>query len=333
MSTPPLADLLSTLRVVRLPLRTRFRGVTEREIAYISGPVGVGEFAPFLEYEPVEASRWLASAIEAAYVGWPDPVRATIPVNATIPAVSAAEVPGVLHRYDGCTTAKIKVAEPGQTLQDDLDRVAAVRDAMGARAKIRVDANGGWSVDQAADALGKLAVYDLEYAEQPCATVEELRDLRMTLARNGIDVRVAADESIRKAEDPIRVAQLDAADVVVVKVAPLAGVQHALDVVAECGLPAVVSSALDSSVGIRAGLALAAALPQLEHACGLGTLGLFEADVVNESLVPVGGAIALRDVEPDPELLERYAAPAGRQGWWRERVGACHEVLRSGERA
>lgn len=329
MSLPPLADLLASLRVVRLPLRTRFRGVTEREIGYVAGPFGVGEFAPFLEYAPPEASRWLAAAVEAAYDGWPVPVRDAVPVNATVPAVAAADVAGVLARYDGCGTAKIKVAEPGQDLTDDLDRVAAVRDLMGSRARLRVDANGGWSLDQATRALTQLAAYGLEYAEQPCATVEELRDLRMSLARNGSDVAVAADESIRKAEDPLRVARLEAADLVVVKVAPLGGVRQALDVVADCGLPAVVSSALDSSVGIRAGLALAAALPQLDHACGLATLGLFDADVVTNSLVPHGGSIALRDVVPEPGLLERYAAPPERVEWWSERVRACYETLLS----
>ena len=170
-------------------------------------------------------------------------------------------MPEVLARFDGCTTAKVKVAERGQTLDDDVDRVAAVRSAMGPSARIRVDANGGWDVETATEALGRLTAYDLEYAEQPCATVEELVELRTALARNGIDVLIAADESIRKAEDPIRVARLGAADIVVVKVAPLGGVARALEIVEACGLPAVVSSALDTSVGIAAGVALAAALP------------------------------------------------------------------------
>ncbi|WP_392425324.1 o-succinylbenzoate synthase [Barrientosiimonas humi] len=327
MSVFDVEQLVLDMRVVQLPLRTRFRGVTEREIALFPGPFGWGEFGPFLEYASAESSRWLASAIEAAHVGWPEPVRGSVQVNATVPAVAAAEVAGLLARYDGTRTAKVKVAEPGQRLSDDLDRVAAVREAMGPDARIRVDANGGWSVEQATDALGRLAAYGLEYAEQPCATVEELRDLRITLARNGIDVPVAADESIRKAEDPLRVARLEAADVIVVKVAPLGGVRRALDVVAETGLPAVVSSALDSSVGIRAGLALAAALPRLDHACGLATLGLFDGDVATESLVPQGGSIPLRSVEPDPELLDRWAAPDHRRAWWADRVRAAYALL------
>ena len=259
-------------------------------------------------------------------MGWPDPVRASVPVNATVPAVPAGEVAGILQRYDGCATAKVKVAERGQRLQDDVDRVAAVRDAMGPAARIRVDANGGWNVAEATDALRRLAAYGLEYAEQPCASVEELASLRITLARNGIDVLVAADESIRRAEDPMRVVREEAADVIVVKVAPLGGVRAALDVARECGLPTVVSSALDTSVGIRAGLALAAALPELPFACGLGTIELMAGDVSHDSLVPVAGSIALRDLTIDPVLLDCWQAPADREQWWRERVTRCHRV-------
>ena len=199
---PGLAEVLATLSVVQIPMRVRFRGVTVREVAVIHGPKGWGEFSPFPEYDDAEASRWLSAAIEAGWVGWPDPVRMSIPVNATVPAVSAREVARILARYDGCTTAKVKVAEQGQRLEVDVDRVAAVRDVMGSAARIRVDANGGWTVAEATEALSRLAAYGLEYAEQPCASVEELSSLRVALARNGIDVLVAADESIRKAVGP-----------------------------------------------------------------------------------------------------------------------------------
>jgi o-succinylbenzoate synthase len=329
MTPPPPPDpeeVLATLSVVQIPMRVRFRGVTVREAALIHGPEGWGEFAPFPEYDDVESSRWLAAALEAGWVGWPDPVRASVPVNATVPAVPAAEVAGILGRYDGCATAKVKVAELGQGVQEDVDRVAAARDAMGPAARIRVDANGGWSVAEATDALRRLAAYGLEYAEQPCASVEELASLRITLARNGIDVLVAADESIRKAEDPMRVVREQAADVIVVKVAPLGGVRAALHVAQECGLPTVVSSALETSVGIRAGLALAAALPELPFACGLGTVELMAGDVSHDSFVPVAGSITLRDLTIDPALLERWRAPADREQWWRERVTRCHRV-------
>jgi len=326
-AAPLLADLLDGLRVVQIPMRVRFRGVTMREAALIRGPEGWGEFAPFPEYEDVEASRWLAAAVEAGWLGWPTPVRDAIPVNATVPAVPAGEVAGVLRRYDGCTTAKVKVAERGQRLQDDVDRVAEVRDAMGPGAQIRVDANGGWTVPEAVTALRRLAAFGLEYAEQPCAGVEELASLRVALAHNGIDVLVAADESIRRASDPMRVVREEAADVIVVKAAPLGGVRCALSIAQECGLPTVVSSALDTSVGIRAGLALAAALPRLPFACGLSTLELMAGDVSDDSLVPRAGSIAVRQLTVEPDLLDRWQAPADREQWWRERVIRCHAVL------
>jgi O-succinylbenzoate synthase len=203
---------------------------------------------------------------------------------------------------------------------------------MGPEGRIRVDANGAWDVDQARDALGALAAYGLEYAEQPCATVPELKRLRVALARTGVDVPVAADESIRKAEDPLLVAREEAADLVVVKVAPLGGVRRALEVVGECGLPAVVSSALDTSVGMAAGVALAAALPELPFACGLGTVALLEGDVTPDPLTPHDGVLPVRRVDADPALLERWAVPEGRQAWWRERVRACWEELQRSPR-
>ena len=325
---PGLDDLLGTMRVVAIPLRVPFRGIDVREVALIRGPAGWGEFGPFPEYQPVEAARWLASAIESAYTPWPMPVRHTIKVNATVPAVTAEQVPQVLARFDGCTTAKVKVAAPGQDLRADIDRVAAVRATLGPHAQVRVDANGSWSLAQARQALTRLAAYDLEYAEQPCGTVEELAELRMALARDRIEVPIAADESIRRARDPLRVRDLAAADIVVVKVSPLGGVRAALDVVAQCGLPAVVSSALDTSVGIAAGVALAAALPSLEHACGLATVGLFEHDVTLRPLRPVGGMLRVGRVSPDEALLERCAPAPERVAWWRRRVASCHALLR-----
>jgi o-succinylbenzoate synthase len=258
---------------------------------------------------------------------WPAPRRTHVPVNATVPAVQPARVPEVLARFEGATTAKVKVAERGQSVEDDVDRVAAVRDAMGREGRIRVDANGGWSVPEASEALRRLAAHGLEYAEQPCASVEELRELRLALARAGTDVLVAADESIRKAEDPIRVARLGAADLVVVKVAPLGGVAAALEIVEACGLPAVVSSALDTSVGIAAGVALAAALPSLEHACGLGTVGLFDHDVSATPWRPSRGLLTTGRAEPDAQALADLAAPPDRQQWWRDRLVRCHAVL------
>jgi O-succinylbenzoate synthase len=321
------------VHVVSIPMVVAFRGVTHREALLLRGPAGWGEFSPFLEYDDAEAARWLAAAVEAATVGWPAPVRAAVPVNATVPAVPADQVAQVLARFPGCTTAKVKVAQAGQRLADDLDRVAAVRDVMGPAAKVRVDANAAWSVDDAVTALSALAAYDLEYAEQPCASLEELAAVRKALARRGTDVLIAADESVRKAEDPLRVAVAGAADVVVLKVAPLSGVARALDVAQACGLPVVVSSALDTSVGISAGVALAAALPDLPYACGLATTSLLASDVVLASLDGHGGSIRVGTVEPDAGRLAELAASPERERWWRERLARCAALLAGGSGA
>ncbi|WP_432495322.1 o-succinylbenzoate synthase [Kineococcus auxinigenes] len=328
---PALADLRDAARVVRLPLRRRFRGVTEREAVLLRGPAGWGEFSPFLEYGPVESARWLAAAVEAAWHGFPAPRRQRVEVNATVPAVPADDVPAVLARFPGCRTAKVKVAEPGlpfeEALAGDVARVRAVRDVLGPAGRVRVDANAGWSLDEAERALGALGEVGLEYAEQPCASLEEMARLRRRLVRAGTPVLLAADESVRKAEDPLRVAGLEAADVVVVKVAPLSGVRPALAVAAACGLPVVVSSALDTSVGLAAGTALAAALPELPFACGLGTGALLAADVTADPLLPADGTLPVGPARAEEALLAAHRAPAGREAWWRERLAACHEVL------
>lgn len=325
--TPAVADLRSAAHVVALPMRTRFRGITVREAVLLRGPRGWGEWSPFPEYGPREAARWLRAAIEAAWTGFPAPVRGVVAVNATVPAVPAAEVGTVLERYDGFAAVKIKVAEAGQGLTDDVDRVAAVRERVGAGIGIRVDANGGWDVAGALDAISALAPYGLEYVEQPVMSVEDLARVRRELARRGLDVRIAADESIRKAEDPLRVARAEAADLMIVKVAPLGGVASALRIAEEVGLPAVVSSALDTSVGLRAGVALAAALPALPFACGLGTATLLAGDVTSAPLLPEAGVLPVREVAAEPDLLDRWAAPAERRAWWMERLEAAHAKL------
>ncbi len=323
MWTPSLEQLLTAAHVVSLPMRVKFRGVQTREVVVFDGPAGWAEFSPFVEYDDEESARWLAAAMEAGWLGYPEPVRSTVPVNATVPAVSADQVPGILGAYDGLHTVKIKVAEAGQALAQDVARVGAVRHLL-PHAAIRVDANGGWSVPQALTALRMLSAFGLEYAEQPVASVADMATVREAL--NG-SVLIAADESVRKASDPLAVARAGAADLLVIKAAPLGGVRRALEIVAEAGLPAVVSSALDSSVGIRAGLALAAALPELPYACGLGTVSLMAADVTAPSLVAVGGEMAVRDVVADPALLERFAATAERQQWWMERLRRCYPLL------
>lgn len=297
-------------------MRVRFRGITVREMALFDGPAGWGEFGAFGEYEPPEAAHWLASAVEAAYWEPPAPLRDRIPVNATVPAVAPERVPEVLARFPGAQTAKVKVAEAGQTLADDVARVEAVRAAV---PKVRVDANGGWSVAEAVAAAGALG--ELEYLEQPCATVEELAVLRRQ-----IDVPIAADESIRKAADPFRVVALGAADIAVVKVAPLGGVHPLLSIAARIGIPVVVSSALDSAVGMSRGLLAAACLPELPYACGLGTGGLFVEDVV-DAVAPVDGQLPVGPVIPDPARLAALAAPADRRQWWIDRIRDCYPML------
>lgn len=324
-SLPVVADL--DVHVVSVPMRVPFRGVRHREALLLQGPAGWGEFSPFLEYDDDEASRWLASAVESATVGWPAAVRTSVPVNATVPAVAAAEVPAVLARFPGCTTAKVKVAQAGQVLADDVARVAAVRAALGPTGRVRVDANAAWPLAKARAALEALAPFDLEYAEQPCASLEDLAALR------GRGVLIAADESIRKAADPLRVALAGAADLVVLKVAPLGGAHRALEVAEACGLPVVVSSALDTSIGIAAGVALAAALPELPYACGLATTSLLAGDVVRPSLDGHGGTIAVGPVSPAPDLLTSLAAPPERQRWWRDRLARCAAVLAGGSGA
>ena len=327
-AVPSLDELLVSAHVVSLPMRVKFRGITEREALLLHGPAGWGEFSPFPEYDDAEASRWLAAAVEAGWQGFPAPLRSVIPVNATLPAVSADRVPEVLARFGRVDAVKVKVAERGQTLDDDAARVAAVRSIL-PHAAIRVDANGGWDVPSAVAALTRLAAVGLEYAEQPVPTIEGLAEVRSQLRAAGTPVLIAADESVRKESDPLRVARAGAADLLVVKVAPLGGVRRALDIVAQAGLPAVVSSALDTSVGIRAGLALAASLPELPYACGLGTVSLFESDITADPLVADDGGIRLRDVSADAGLLERYAAPAERRDWWLARLRRVHAILAS----
>ncbi|WP_427129521.1 o-succinylbenzoate synthase [Pseudarthrobacter sp. S9] len=329
---PDLDELLAGAHVVSLPMRVKFRGILQREALLLRGPLGWGEFCPFPEYADAEASRWLASALEAGWQGFPAPLRDSIPVNATVPAVPAGRVPEILARFGRVDAVKVKVAERGQILDDDAARVSAVRDAL-PDAAIRVDANGGWDVAEAVEALTRLAGVGLEYAEQPVADIAGLAEVRRRLRAAGVPVLIAADESVRKEDDPLKVARAGAADLIVVKVAPLGGVRRALDIVAQAGLPAVVSSALDTSVGIRAGLALAAALPELPYACGLGTVSLLGADVTRDSLLPDDGAIRLRDVHADAELLAAHAAAPERRDWWLDRLRRVHAVLAQGAAA
>ena len=289
-------------RPFRVELHTRFRGVTERSgvLMHTRGPDGVdhwGEYSPFADYTPRRASRWWAAAMEAARGEWPDPIRDEIPVNVIIPEVPATQA-ALMTTASGCRTAKVKVGGYGSTLQDAA-RVEAVAGALGPGGKIRVDANGAWDVDDAVRALTELELAarrggldGLEYAEQPCATVPDLAALRRR-----IDTPIAADESVRLPGDADAVIAAHAADIIVLKVAPLGGVRACLEIAERCGLPVVVSSAMESSVGLAAGIALARALPDLPYACGLGTSLLLATDTVSDPLVPVDGFLRARTLD------------------------------------
>ncbi|MFG1790560.1 o-succinylbenzoate synthase [Nocardia sp. NPDC049149] len=305
--------------VYAIPMRTRFRGITVREGMLIRGPLGWGEFCPFTEYDDREAAGWLATALEQVTVGWPAPVRERIPINCTVPAVDPERAHAIVAG-SGCDTAKVKIADHPDSLAEDLARVEAVRAALGPGGAIRVDANAVWDVDTAVRHITRIdkAAGGLEYVEQPCRTIEEL-----AAVRRRVEVRIAADESIRRAEDPLRVAVAGAADIAVLKCTPLGGVRRALRVAEAAGLPCVVSSALETSVGLAAQLALAGALPTLDFACGLGTLSLLTGDLVTDSLRPVDGYLPVPRTppQPDPTLAEQYRQQdPERVAWWQQRL-------------
>lgn len=314
-------------RAYAIPLTTRFRGITVREGMLIEGPAGWGEFCPFAEYDDAESATWLATTVEQCTTGWPKPVRDRIPVNCTVAAVPPDRAHAIVSG-SGCATAKVKVADHPESRAEDVARVEAVRDAIGPAGAIRVDANGAWDVDTAVARVRELdrAAGGLEYVEQPCRTIEDL-----AAVRRRVNVRVAADESIRRADDPLRVAVAGAADIAVIKCTPLGGVHRSLRVAESAGLPCVVSSALETSVGLAAQLALAAALPELDFACGLGTLSLLDGDVVSDaaSLRPVNGYLPVPHTPPTPDesFLDTHRMTDPRRvAWWRRRLSRARAV-------
>ena len=325
---PALTELLASARVASLPLRTKFRGVVDREVMLFEGPNGWAEWSPFIEYPDDEAAVWLSAAIEFAYGQTPKAVRDRIPVNATLPAVGPDQVAAVLGRFGSFSSVKIKVAEPGQTPGQDVDRIVAVR-KLYPEAKIRLDANGGWSPELSFSFIKALAGQgiELEYLEQPCKTVDELARLRKMIAESSFNVLIAADESVRRASDPMAVVEAEAADILVLKAAPLGGVSRAMEIARGAGLPVVVSSALDSSVGISMGAHLAAALPDLRFDCGLGTASLLAGDVTREPLLPVDGFINVRRVEIDQQKLDVFEAEDHRIDWWVDRLDRAFKLL------
>ena len=311
-----LEDALASLRVVALPMKTKFRGIEVRETALFEGPAGWAEFAPFIEYDARESLAWLESAIEAATIRVPIGKRTSIPVNATVPASNdAAEIEEILSWYPGVDTVKIKV---GTGIREDLARIARVRKVL-PTAKIRVDVNGSWSVDDAIFNIrtiyGEVAGNFLEYVEQPVASLNELRELKERLI---VDVKIAGDEVLRKAEDPFAINLDGAIDVLMLKVSPLGGIKRSLELAAHHNLPVVVSSALESVVGISYGLKLAAQLPVLNYACGLATGALMRADV---GVIPIDdGAMSVSTPEISLEMLEKLKVSQERLEWWRNRI-------------
>ena len=313
-----LDDLLATLRVITLPTRTNFRGVTYREVALIQGPQGWGEFSPFLEYDDNECRPWLASAIEATTVARPARFRDAIAINGTIPELNdKKEIEALMQTYSGAKTFKVKV---GSNLSEDIARIALVRTLV-PKAVIRVDVNGLWNVDEA---LRNLYSYyenigPLEYVEQPCATIEELRELKRMIK---IPLRIAVDEIIRKAPDPFKVDLTEAADIVMLKVQPLGGIQRSLEIAAHHGLPVVVSSALESAIGIEYGLELAASISDLTFDCGLATGSLLARDVADHQILD--GKIALGQTSPQLDGLD---VSPDRFEWWKNRIMRVGKLL------
>jgi o-succinylbenzoate synthase len=317
---------ITQISVVSIPMRHKFRGITSREMLIFKGSQRFAEWSPFLEYEDQEASIWLQSALEWANGPLPTTFRKTVKTNATLPAVPIDLIPEILSRFEGFDTVKIKVAEQNQTIAEDLARVRFVAENYPG-AKIRLDANGGFSVDQAMEICMALSNLNIEYFEQPCQTVSELAELKKRLEQAGLEIKIAADESIRKASDPLEVARLQAADIAVLKVQPLGGISEARNIASESGLDIVISSALESSLGIGQGLYLAAAIPTMDYACGLGTLNLLEGDICKVSMIPKNSELELFVPEPDPELLEKYAASPERTAFWQARLARCLELL------
>lgn len=304
------------LQVVSIPVKANFRGINFREIALFEGPAGWSEFSPFIEYSNKESSTWLKAAIEGATKEPPKPVRDQVEINATLPNVKVSEVKDLLAGFNGCNTIKIKINdfETDQALL-----IECLKEVP--KAKFRLDVNGGWALEEA---IANVQSYEkafgslIEYIEQPCTDFADLNSLR-----NNTGIKIAVDESIRKylAGDLTRIKEV--ADIAIIKWAPTGGITAALEVIEKIDLPVVISSALDSSVGISHGLSLAAAVPNLYGACGLGTASLLAGDVTSDSLIPINGIINNRKVTPD--RIEEFKAESGRQKWWQDRANTVYE--------
>jgi len=311
MSLP--TEIFRDLTILSIPLRNRFRGVDYREVALFRGDIGWSEFSPFLEYDEIESSTWLQAALEAAYKPAPEIYRTQIPINATLPKVEPHLVPEILHRFPGCTSVKIKVDD----FESGSELVEATLD-FNPEAKIRLDVNEGWAIDEA---LLHLYNYNLrfgnvfEYIEQPCKTLEELNRLKQETP-----FKIAADESIRKHLDANFEEFSNYADVAIIKWQPIGGFRAAHEIADRIGLPVVISSALETGIGISQSLTLAASFHRLEYACGLGTVSLLESDICTPALSPMNGFLEVKRGEPDPQLMAKYQAAPERVEWWQNRI-------------
>ena len=304
------------LQVVSIPVKNTFRGIKSREIALFEGPAGWSEFSPFLEYDNKQSAIWMKAALEAATKPAPTPLRNEVMVNATLPNIKPGEVEKVLSNFDGCTTIKIKINDftiDRELLIESLKHVP--------NARFRLDINGGWTLDEA---IVNLKNYEgefaglIDYVEQPCIDIADLKVLK-----NETGIKIAIDESIRKFLGSDLTKLKDVADIAVIKWAPSGGINAALDLIKQISLPVVVSSALDSSVGISHGLALACAIPNLYGACGLATVALLEGDVTSDSLLASKGVIANRKVTPD--RISEFKVDNHRQKWWQDRADLIYE--------
>lgn len=309
------------LHPVRIPMRQRFRRVDHREAVLVRGPKGWGEFSPFPDYPPEITTRWLAAALELACGELPEPGRSSIPVNVTIPATDP-DTASALVLESGAHTAKVKIADRDDAEEDDILRVRAVRQALGPEGHLRVDVNAGWDLETASNRLERLAEFDLQYVEQPVATLEDMKELRRR-----IGVPIAADELVRQSPHPLQVIEEGAADLLILKVQPMGGVSRVLDLAHRSSIPVVISSALETSVGMYGGLLAASLLAELPYACGLGTVALIEGDPTMEPLVPRDGVLEVRRPEPDPALLERWRPERDRGAEMLRRLRAAAEVL------
>jgi len=323
---PSLSDLLATARVVSIPLKHNFRGIQHREAMLFEGSQGWTEWSPFLEYEDEEAAVWLAAAVEYGFAELPKLITSQVQINATLGAIKTKHFAEALEPFGEFKTVKMKVAEPGQTIVEDLYRVLRLREFY-PDVKIRIDANGGYSVQNAIEIAKEIAIagIELEYFEQPVATIAEMAEVRLKLSRIGI--KVAADESVRKVSDPLAVSQAQAADVLILKAQPLGGISNALAIAKEAGLPVTISSALETSIGISMGLHLAASLEVESFDAGLGTVAMFEDDVCDEPYIAKNGLLYPNRAVPSEEKLSKLSADADRTEWWKQRLERCYRLI------